>query len=655
MILRFFIFLSIPLSFLISSCSPQKSEIVVAEYGDKEILMNEFEEAYAKNAGGYEEAKDDSLSKLKNFLDLYVNFKMKLRDAQVRGYEKDKALQEELTDYKKKVGVTYLLEKQLIEPGVRDLYEKRKTELRVSHLMIRPDSAGMEAAKSFAQSLLDSILIHGADYEQLAMQYSQDQFSRPLGGDIFYVTGGLLPYEFEEAMYDAEAGKVYPKVVETQYGFHLIKITDKRDRIPQVRASHILIDWTNDGEIDSAYAKAKVDSVMAEIKAGGNFAELAEKYSEDPSGKQQGGDLGYFERRQMVKEFDEVVFNLEVDEVSEIVTTQFGYHIIKLTDKKDYPSYDEEKENLKKLFKQNRYQQEYDSLIDSLKKTYSYSLDENNLNKLASELDSLRIGSDIPELQDPSAPIYSFGNMVINTEQFVTKVNAHQEFINRLVSPDIFSQAAAKLSAEDVLELAALDLENNNKEFAGLMEDYKNGIYIFKLQEDEVWKKVEIDSVKLLQHYEKTKQNYVWPDRVTFQEIFVKSDSLANHLYTLLKEGESFDTLASNYTERPGYKEKAGMFSLQDAKQTQLAVEADKLNQPGDISEPFKNSGGYSIVKLVEKDPSRVKTFEEAKAEVSGSFQEAESKKLEQAYLENLKQRYEPELHYDELENAFKP
>jgi peptidyl-prolyl cis-trans isomerase SurA len=119
--------------------------------------MKEFENAYVKNAGGVEVAKQDSLSKLKTFLDLYINFKMKLRDAQVRGFDQDSALNQELTDYKKKVGVTYLLEKNLVDPGLKDLYEKRKWEYRVSHLMIRPDSSGEEGARKLAQSILDSI------------------------------------------------------------------------------------------------------------------------------------------------------------------------------------------------------------------------------------------------------------------------------------------------------------------------------------------------------------------------------------------------------------------------------------------------------------------------------------------------------------------
>jgi len=615
--------------------------------------MKEFEEAYAKSAGGFEQAKDDSISKLKNFLDLYVNFKMKLRDAEVRGFESDQSLTNELIDYKKKVGVTYLLEKQVVEPGVRDLYEKRKLEYRVSHLMIRPDSSGVDAARELAQSILDSIKA-GADYEEMVEEYSDDTYSKNLGGDIYYVTAGQLPTEFEDAMYATEPGQVYPEVVETKFGFHIIKVTEKQPRVPSIRASHILISFQNEeGQLDTVAAKAKIDSLAERIKAGEDFAKLAEEYSADGS-KQQGGDLGYFKRRDMVKEFDEAAFKLEVGEVSDVVKTQYGYHLIKLTDKKSYASFEEEKEGLKNLFKQIRYQAVYDELVNSLKEKYNLTINEETINKLASSLDSVRVGSEynnIDELRD--LPVFTYAGKNLYAGDFLEQMETKPEFQNRIITKSLLEDAANKLGGDIALEEEALNLDKTNPEFASLMEDYKNGIYIFKLQEDEVWNKIKIDSAKLHHHYLETKDNYVWNDRVDFSEIFSKKDSLINYYYSLLENGEVFDSVASKYTERPGYKEKAGSFGLVDANSSTLAEAANKLKKPGDYTKPFATTGGFSIIKLNAKEPSRLKTFEEAKAEVSGSYQETESKRLDQAYIESLKKRYEPEYHYEELEKAF--
>ena len=145
------------LAFLIVSCAPEHANIVISQFNNDKITMEEFEKAYSKNVGGYETAAKDSFENYKNFADLYTNFKMKLADAYVRGYQNDSTLNQELLDYKKKVGSSYILEKYLVEPNIKDWYEKRKTEIRASHLMLRVDSTGEAAVAKFAQSLLDSI------------------------------------------------------------------------------------------------------------------------------------------------------------------------------------------------------------------------------------------------------------------------------------------------------------------------------------------------------------------------------------------------------------------------------------------------------------------------------------------------------------------
>jgi parvulin-like peptidyl-prolyl isomerase len=233
-------------------------------------------------------------------------------------------------------------------------------------------------------------------------------------------------------------------------------------------------------------------------------------------------------------------------------------------------------------------------------------------------------------------------------------MNASADFTNRIVTSDLLASAIKKFSSDDLLEQEALNLEKTNTAFASLMNDYKSGIFIFKLQEDEIWNQISIDSTKLYDFYKQTKEKYLWPDRVSFSEIFTKKDSLAKVYLSQLSAGANFDTLAFKYTERPGYKDKAGKFDLVDAKSTQLAMETDKLKLPGEYSSTISNAGGYSIVKLNSKEPARPKSFEEAKAEVSGAFQESESKRLEREYLDKLRQRYNPVIHYDEVEKAFK-
>lgn len=629
---------------------------VVAEFGNTEITLDEFEYAYAKNEGGWDIAAEQDISEYKEFLDLYVNFKMKLRDAWVRGYDEDTDLMNELKDYQEQVGVSYILEKWIIEPGIQQLYDRRTEEFRVSHIMIRPDSLGEEAAQMKAQAILDSIN-NGASFEEMAEKYSDDKFSAVNGGDIYYITAGLLPYEFEDPMYTLNVDEVYGEVVKTQFGYHLIKVTERKHRYPEISASHILISFHNkDGEIDTVAAKMKADSVYNQLIEGASFEEMVAEYSDDPSSKDNNGNLGYFERRMMVKEFDEVVFELEVGEISEPVKTNFGYHIITLTDKKDTQPIDSVYSKLKEIFNKQRYQHELNVLIDSLKEKYDFKIDQESLEYFVESSDSLRFGMVHPKYEEISEKVlFSYAGKTVMIGDFLESANSNSKISAKPMDDINEVTNAINILVDDLLlKEEAMNLTKSDPEFAQLMEDYKNGIFIFKLQEEEVWSKVKFDSADVYNYWEKHKENYTWPERISFSEIFSTKDTSIQKYYQMLLDGASFDSLATLYTERRDKKKDGGFYGLQAVDFNGTYEEANKIPEVGQYTEPFNFGGGFVILKLEQREPAREKTFEEAKAEVSGEYQEMLSKKLENDYITSLKNRYEPEYDYDELENAFK-
>ena len=653
---QFSLLIVLILSVLLTSCSTSKKDIVLAEFDKQKITIEEFEKVYAKNNGGYEAAKKDSLSKKKNFLDLYVNFRMKVYDAKRRELDKLPDVVAEYNDYKQKIGVTYLLEKELVEPNIRELYEKRKEELRVSHIMFRPDSAGFEGAYVRALAILDSIK-KGASFEAMAKAYSQDYYSAPYGGDIFYITAGDIIPSFEQACYKLKPGEVYPEPVRTQFGYHLIKVTDRRPRIPEIRASHILIElkpgFTSE---DSAKALEKILKIKEKIQLGEDFAELAKEFSEDEGTKNQGGDLGFFSRRMMVQPFDEAAFNLEVGQVSDVVKTQFGYHLIKVTDKKQIKPFEEEKDFLKSIYQRIKYNDDKQRFLDSLKRAFNYKVNSDLIDQIAAKADTIQVGGQYwtshLKTEFGDSIIITYAKQKISVDTLMARAENLAEFINRRITKSTLDNIVNRISEDLLLAEAVEYLPAKYPQFAELMEEYKNGILIFKLQEEEVWNKIQIDEEKLRSYWEANKEKFQWPDRVEYAEIFVKSDSLAQEIYKMLKAGEEFDSLAAKYTERPGFKEKNGYHGIKPVLDNALSQKANLLKE-GEFSEPFKNTNGYSIVKLIKKHPAGLKTFEEALPEVSGAVQEIESKRLENDYLEFLKSNYKPRIYYDKLSKAF--
>ena len=637
--------LSIVFAFVLSSCSPKQSDIVLSQFGDHQVKMKEFENALVKNAGSVEVAKKDSLSQLKNFLNLYTIFKMKIRDAEVRGYDQDTSLTNELNDYKKKIAVSFFLDKKIVEPGIKDLYNKRKYELRVSHIMIRPDSSGDKAALKLANSILDSIK-NGASFSTMAEKYSQDVYSKRAGGDIYYITGGMVPESFEDAAYATQPGHVYPQVVKTKFGYHIIKVTDRRERIPEIRASHILIPYrTPDGKEDTAAARAKIDSILTKIKNGADFAEMAKEYSQDPGSKEKGGDLGYFQRRQMVKEFDEAAFNLKVGQVSGVVKTRFGYHLIKVTGKREYPTFEQDKEELKKIFQKSRYQDKYDSLITKLKKKYDFKVIGKTLDYITSHNDSAFVGKDSALIADTKGmTIYTYDDTSKDAGTFLSGLKNNSEFSGKLIGLHLLKTAIDKVGDQDLLDKEATAVESKDSAFIALIKDYRNGIYIFKLQTDEVWNKINLDTTALHKFYEDTKDNYKFPDRVSYSYLTFFSSEPADSAYKKLENGAAFNSIGRI----------SEVNDLQNASTSAISKAAFELEKPGDFSKPVKQSDRYYIVKLTEKQPARLKTYSEAKAEVSSALQDKEAKTLEDKYVQQLKDIYKPVYHYDELTKVFK-
>ena len=444
--------------FLTSTVFSQNSESIVAEFDGHEITLGEFEKAYAKNVGGPEIAAKDSLQDYKNFLDLYVVYKMKLRDAFVRDYRNDEDLINELNEYKEKVGVSYIEEKQIVSPGMRRFYDERGEEVRVSHIMFKLD-AFPEATLKQAEAVLDSIN-NGKSFEEMVVKYSQDNFSKKNAGDIYWLTAGQIIPSFEEAAYSTPVGSVYPKVVKTKYGYHILKVTDRQPRKYKIRAKHILVKnaEATGNMVDAIPGEkplVKITRISEEIKNGADFDSLARKYSDDPGSGAKGGDLGVFERRQMVQPFDEAVFALEVGEVSEIVKTRFGYHIIKLVEVIEYPSYEKEIENLREMYKKSRYKFDKDKYLSELKKEYNFSLNDELLSKFSVKDEEITLSQNYEEnekyLSNKDEVLLSISSKNYTIESFFEYLNTQRKYENTALTAKLLSDGAKEYSNELLL------------------------------------------------------------------------------------------------------------------------------------------------------------------------------------------------------------
>ncbi len=642
------------------SCSSQQSGVLVAEFGNNKIYLDEFEKAYAKNSGGLEKAKSDSIEAYEKFLDLYVNFKMKLRDAQVRGFKSDESLEKEYIDYKYNLGKTIFLEKELFEPAVKKLYDRRKFEYRASHIFFIEDSINTKEKIEEKIKTAYNLLNQGEDFAKVVKDFSMDNETKNNGGDVYYFTAGQIGSAIiEDAVYSLKVGEVFPMVVRSGMGYHIIKVTDIQPRKQSVKLAHIFAAFQDSvGVKDSLKALKKIQQAEAELKKGAKFEDLAATYSDDKYSNKKGGEFGDFDRGKIVRELDEAAFKLKPGEISNIVKTPYGYHIVKNLEEKPLPSYEASKEELKNLFQRYRYKNDYDVLIADLKKEYNFKRNEPAISKILGQSDTVKI---LPSYL-ASKLCQNFGKetvISINEKQFpldslINFLTTQQSFINKTILPAVMNEGIDLYAGELLIRAKAESYDKTDSSFAKLMEDYRNGMYLFKISEEEIWNKVTFDSTKLYNYWNANKENFTWTNRVEFKEIYCTSDTLINKIYSKILIGENFDTLYVKHNQRSGYENKPGYYGLVDVKINDLAIEANALKNVNDISKPFKFEEGWSIVKLVGKYKARLKTFEEAKAEAASLFQESESKRLETEYINRLKAIYNPKVYNEKLQKAFK-
>jgi len=545
---------------LIIGCSSKKKD-VIAEIGDEKIYLYEFENQYLKSLGNnLDTAKNKSLAERKEYLELMIKFRLKVKDAKTKGYLNSPEIQKDLGDYKKSFISTFLIDKEVVEPNIKELYERKKYEIRASHILVNlPQNATAEdSVKAYLKA--DTILTRlkkGDDFGTVARELSDDQSAKMNGGDLYYFTAGMTVPEFEDAIYDLKVGDYTKKPVRTMFGLHIVKLTDKKKRYEGIRAAHILIQDIKDSVtgkvIDSVTSLNKAKEVLAKIRNGEDFTKLAADYSEDPGSKQRGGDLGFFDRRRMVQAFDSVAFSLKTGEVSELVRTPFGWHIIKLLEIKEYQPYEKQKENLKSEFKRGQgYKQAYTKYLEKARKDMRYEIIADGFGYFASRIDSMRPISEqkldsIFTEQDRQKSVAKFKSGEIKISDVINYLNLNKEYAMTPANNATLRKIVEGAGETPVLnEVAIKEKIEKDEDYQDLYREYESGLLSFKIDQDELWSKIKITDQDIQTYYEANKQKYQYTENNETK--FRTVDEVKAEISQTLQQ-DKFKELEGNYVK----------------------------------------------------------------------------------------------------------
>ncbi|MFH0864995.1 MAG: peptidylprolyl isomerase [Bacteroidota bacterium] len=620
------------------------------------VTKSEFLAVYNKN-NIKKEAVIDKKS-LEEYLQLYVNFKLKVKEAESLGMDTVSSFVTELAGYRKQLAQPYLINKDVNEKLLQEAYDRLQWDVRASHILIKVSTGASPEDTLAAYNKIVEIrnrALKGEDFGALAVENSEDVSARDMAatinraavkgnkGDLGYFTALDLIYAFETAAYTTKIGEI-SLPVRTDYGYHIIKVADKKPAMGKVQVAHILVTIpSNSGRDDSLKSKTKVKEIYDSIKAGSSFEDMAKKYSEDKASAAKGGTLPWFGIWRMLPDFVTVVSALkEKSDVSEPVLTMYGWHILKLISRKPVGAFDSIKTDLKtKIAKDTRASLSKEVMVESIKKEYGFKEDPSALADFYLVVnDSIFLGKwNVTKATGLEKVMFNLGNKQYTQPDFAIYLS--KNLLSR-VKED--SAAYVRKIYKQWVEASAIDYEDNRleskyPEFKALMKEYRDGILLFELTDDKVWSKAVKDTVGLQAFYDKNIENYKWDERLDASVYFCANEKVAKATRKLVKKGKLINDEILKL--------------INTDSQLNLKIETEKFEKkdtvidsipwiPG-ISKDIKR-GNYMVFAKVKKViPVGPKTISEARGLITADYQAF----LEKEWIAELKKKYPVTINMD--------
>ncbi len=618
----------------------QQNDLVLMRINNKDITRSEFEYIYNKNNSNNELDKKS----LDEYVNLFVNFKLKVAAAQAEGVDTTKAFRDEFQGYRQQLTKSYLTDDSVDEANARDVYNRLKENIEVSHILIRckPDATPADSLDAYhkAERARQRIL-NGENFEKVAREVSEDPSVKQNGGDLGYFTSLQMVAPFEDAAYSLKVGTM-SKPVRTDFGYHVIKVTNRRPDMGKVLVAHIFKflpqDVTKEKENK---VSLQMDSIYNALQHGADFATLAKNCSEDKGTAPRGGELPWIGFRQTVKEFEDVAYSLKKDEYSKPFRSPSGMHIVKLIDRKTIEPFDEKKDEIvRRLSRQGRGDKGAEVLVEKLEKSYSFSLNEKSVAEIKNLMKNVQMGKDSlnsPYAKELSGDLLTLSGINYPVQGFIEWAKTHQGPTEKLLKD---------YTRKVVLDFEDSRLEQKYPEFGHLMQEYRDGILLFDISNRTVWDKASKDEKGLATFFDENKSNYSW-DSPRFKGVIVhcKDKKVAKDVKKLTKKNPEEEWLTVirktlNNDSISVVKIEKGLFAKGENKYV------DKLKFKSGNFEPLKD---YPVTIFIGK---KLKKGPESYKDVRGPVTADYQNYLEANWIKELRDKYKVEINQEVLKTV---
>jgi peptidyl-prolyl cis-trans isomerase SurA len=650
------------LSILIGIGFPLKAQVkdndVLLTIGGKPITVGEFMAVYQKNDMKKGEPIDKN--KLGDYLTLYINFKLKVREAEELGFDTVTSFVNELKGYRDQLAKPYFTDQATIDRLVREAYDREQFDLRARHIFVKlsPDALPKDTMEAWQKiSKIRERLMNGESFEQVAEEESEDPsardreanqqhpFLRGNRGDLGYFTVFDFVYPFESGAYNTEPGKVSP-IIRTEYGYHLIKVTSKRDALGKVTAAHIFMSIPkNATNADSLRVSQRIDSVYQKLKDGAKWEDMVKKYSDDKGSALKAGILPKFGVNRMVPEFIDAIYSIAKEgDFSAPVQTPYGWHIIRLIERKRPGTYEDEKADLKqKVLKDSRSELAKQAVLARVRKESNFTETPNAVKDFYTVVtDSIFDGRWKVELaQKLTKPMFQIGNQRYTQKDFANYLAKNQHKTDKQKIIVYVDKAYKDFVNDNLIKYENSRLESKYPDFRNLMNEYRDGILLFDLTDQKVWSRATKDTTGLKEFYEANKKNYRWEERVDATIYTIRNQNLAQRVRNFLQSGLADDALLKeiNIDTTKNLKIDSGKYARKENKYIDIVTWV-----PG-LSNDIPANSGVVIVKIRKVLPPQAKTLNEARGLITNDYQNF----LERIWVDSLRKKYPVTINQDIL------
>lgn len=610
--------------------SSKKNSLNLLRIGKKDISVAEFIYLYKKNH--QDTINDYTPEKIQEYLDLFTNFKLKVEEARRRGLDTTKTFITEYEGYREELRKPYLPDTDVIDSMVELTYKRMQEEINASHILVslKPDASPADTLTAYNRiiSLRDKVL-SGADFGELARQHSDDPSAKSNGGNLGYFSALQMVYPFETAAYTTPKGSVSPPV-RTKFGYHIVRVENRRPARGEVEVSHIML--RNEG--DQEKVKNNIFNIHDQLQAGVDWNELCKEFSQDPSTKENGGRIRPFKSGGMaaVPEFEEKAFSLQKEgEISDPFQTQFGWHIIRLERKILVPPFDQIASSLRtRVARDERTEISTRNLHQQLRRKFSFEENQTVKASLISRADSTIFRSKWNPSLSPTerkATLFTLKSTQVTADEFIRFVNANRTATPVTSAQQYVEQQYQTFVDKRVAELQEKDIIAEHPEYQFLLQEYYEGILLFDIMEKEVWNKASADSAGQRSFYKAHADDYKSGERAKATIYSSSSPQLLTSLKKLIQD--STLTRIDEFIARNKIKLESGTYQKEKKLVLGLIPWQEGLHSAD-------NEGIYYLAWLKRILPAGPMSFEEARPSVISDYQTL----LEKKWVAELKRKY---------------